>query len=60
MSRREMGQINVFEKLKDKQMKQKEAAKILNFKVDPIVKTIFLTKLRGKIFINLLNNSIEV
>ena len=55
MSRREMGQINVFEKLKDKQMKQKEAAKILNLSTRQIKRKLKIFRTNGEI--SLVNKS---
>ncbi len=55
MSRREMGQINIFEKLKDKQMKQKEAAKILNLSTRQIKRKLKVYRISGEI--SLVNKS---
>ncbi|MDO8513248.1 MAG: ISNCY family transposase [bacterium] len=55
MSRREIGQINVFEKLKEKQMKQHEAAKILNLSTRQIRRKLKSYRLSGEI--SLVNKS---
>lgn len=55
MSRREIGQINVFEKLKEKQMKQHEAAKILNLSTRQIKRKLKRYRISGEI--SLVNKS---
>lgn len=55
MSRREMGQINIFEKLKEKQMKQNQAAKILNLSTRQIKRKLKLYRLDGEM--SLVNKS---
>lgn len=55
MSRREIGQINIFEKLKEKKMKQKEAAKILNLSTRQIKRKLKVYRIHGEI--SLVNKS---